>query len=306
MKRVCIFFCICFVFAANAGAQLASSKCAVIPENPRPGDPVTIGIAGYARGASLLVGGRRLAKADFFLLPATVEHTGFLAAVLTVPSTASPGAAVIRIENENDEFLEIPIRIAGRKFESEIIELNESLTSIRADPDPEKTAQANLLWSILSATGDVIYHTGKFILPLENNRRTSFYGDRRVFKYSDGRNETSIHGGVDIGVPTGTKISACGAGRVALARFRISTGYSVVLEHAPGIYTLYYHLSKIDVKEGAIVKTGGLLGEVGATGLATGPHLHWELRINTENTDPDVFTTRPVIDKDAIISRIKD
>ena len=306
MKRTIIFLCISFVLTSNALAQFDTAKYAVIPENPRPGDPVTIGMAANAKSAVLIAGGRQLTKTTFFPVPSDDETQAFMAAVISVPSTAAVGDAVIKVESDDGEFVEIPITIANRKFESEIIELNAALTSIRAEPDPQKTAEANLLWRVLATTGSEVYHTGKFVLPLTTNRRTSFYGDRRVFKYSNGKSDTSIHGGVDIGAPTGTKIFACGTGRAALARFRITTGNTIILEHAPGIYSLYYHLSKIDITEGAIVRMGELLGEVGATGLATGPHLHWELRVSTENTDPDVFVNRPIVDKDAILSKIRD
>jgi murein DD-endopeptidase MepM/ murein hydrolase activator NlpD len=140
--------------------------------------------------------------------------------------------------------------------------------------------------------------------PVASTRRTSFFGDRRVFKYSNGTSDTSIHAGVDYGVPTGTIINACATGKVILARDRIVTGKSVVIEHAPGIYSLYYHLDSIGVQEGSLVYAGALIGFSGSTGLATGPHLHWELRVNTENTDPDAFVSRPIIDKNLILSKI--
>jgi murein DD-endopeptidase MepM/ murein hydrolase activator NlpD len=137
-----------------------------------------------------------------------------------------------------------------------------------------------------------------------STRRTSFFGDRRVFKYANGNEDTSIHAGVDYGVPTGTPVSACGPGRVVLARNRIVTGNSVVLEHLPGVYSLYYHLDSIAVNEGVMVDAGTLLGRAGATGLATGPHLHWEIRVAGENTDPDILMARPLLDKDAILAKI--
>jgi murein DD-endopeptidase MepM/ murein hydrolase activator NlpD len=105
-------------------------------------------------------------------------------------------------------------------------------------------------------------------------------------------------------VPTGTEVRACGPGKVVLAGFRIVTGNSVVLEHLPGVYSLYYHLDKIEVSEGSMVDAGTVLGLSGATGLATGPHLHWEIRVSGENTDPDAFLGRPILDKDAILAKI--
>ena len=304
IKHTLVFLFISFFLAVDVSAQFAFTKCAVIPENPRPGEPVTISTAASAKFAALQRNGRQLSKAAFFNVPAADGKPGFFSAVLTIPSTAAAGSALIRVENESGEFLEIPLTIAPRDFVSEIIELNPVLTGIRTDPSTQRENEANRLWAILSTTGNQIYHSGAFIPPLTSTRRTSFFGDRRVFQYSNGTSDTSIHAGVDFGVPTGTRVTACGAGKVVIAASRIVTGNSVVIEHAPGIYSLYYHLDSIEVREGAVVEAGALVGLSGSTGLATGPHLHWEIRVSTENTDPDAFVARPIIDKNAIISRI--
>jgi len=296
-KRAGLFLCVSFFLFLSAHLY-AQINYAVIPENPRPGEPVTIAITTKAKHALLIMDEKQLAKAEFFPIP------GYITAVLAIPSTVNPGNAIIRIENDIGILCEIRITIANRKFDSEIIELNPTLTGIRTDPSPQRVDEANRLWAILTTFGDQIYHTGSFVPPVTSTRRTSFFGDRRVFKYSTGTSDTSIHAGVDYGVPTGTKVTACGAGKVILARSRIVTGNSIILEHAPGIYSIYYHLDKIEVKEGSMVNTGALLGLSGATGLATGPHLHWEIRVNAENTDPDAFVVRPIIDKEAIISKM--
>jgi murein DD-endopeptidase MepM/ murein hydrolase activator NlpD len=240
----------------------------------------------------------------FFAVPAADGKPGFLAAVLTVPATAAAGPAAIRLENETGIIAEIPFNIEDRKFVAETIDLDLALTNLRTEPDPQKTAEASRLWAILTKTGNELHHIGAFLLPVTSTRRTSFFGDRRVFRYSTGRSDTSIHAGVDFGVPTGTPVTSCGDGKVILARMRIVTGNSVIIEHLPGIYSLYYHLDKIEVQEGGMVQSGTLLGLSGATGLATGPHLHWELRVHGENTDPDAFITRPIIDKNAILSKL--
>jgi len=296
-KRAGLFLCVSFFLflSVNLYAQI---NYAVIPDNPRPGEPVTIAITTTAKHALLIKDEKQFGKAGFFSIP------GYMAAVLAIPSTMGPGNAVIRIENEIGILCEIPFTIADRKFDSEVIELNPTLTGIRTDPSPQRADEANRLWAILNTFGDQVYHTGAFSPPVTSTRRTSFFGDRRVFQYSTGASDTSIHAGVDYGVPTGTKVTACGAGKVVLARSRIVTGNSVILEHAPGIYSIYYHLDKIEVEEGSMVNTWALLGYSGSTGLATGPHLHWEIRVNAENTDPDAFVARPIIDKKAIISKI--
>ncbi|MDR0456243.1 MAG: M23 family metallopeptidase [Treponema sp.] len=300
-----------FFLAVTIGAQTAPASYALIPDNPRPGEPVTIGVrnGAGAKSAVLMVEGKRLTRAAFFSVSAENDSDGgkqsFMAAVLTVPATVKPGSrAVIAVEAAGGIIREITVAIAGREFISEVIELNPTLTGIRTEPDPRKTAEADHLWSILNRTGADSYHFGAFSPPVSSTRRTSFFGDRRVYQYSNGNNDISIHAGIDYGVPKGTAVNACGQGKVVLARNRIVTGNSVIIEHLPGVYSLYYHLDTIEVAEGALVNAGALLGLSGATGLATGPHLHWEIRVSGENTDPDAFIARPILDKEAILDKI--
>jgi murein DD-endopeptidase MepM/ murein hydrolase activator NlpD len=211
---------------------------------------------------------------------------------------------LIRVESGTATLGEISLTIAGREFISEEIFLNQDNTDIRTQEDPQKTAESAALWAILSRTGREVYAAGPFIAPVDSPRRTSFFGDRRVYRYINGKSDTSIHAGIDYGVPRGTPVRACAPGRVVLARFRIVTGNSVILEHLPGVYSLYYHLDTIAVAEETLVDAGTLLGESGSTGLSTGPHLHWEIRAAGENADPDAFLSRPILDKEALLRKI--
>jgi hypothetical protein len=297
VKKQALFF-ICFFLVITA-VPYAQVNYAIVPENPRPGEPVTVSVTSETiTHAVLLRGERRLAKAQFYTVP------GFRIAIMAISSFTNPGNAIISLENEHGSIMEIPIVIANRTFVSETIHLNPTLTGIRTDPSQQRVDESNHLWAILTTTGTEVYHTGSFIPPVTSTRRTSQFGSRRVFQYSTGTSDTSVHAGVDYGVPTGTPVTACGAGKVVLARMRITTGNSVIIEHAPGIYSLYYHLDKIEAEEGSMVNTGALLGLSGSTGVSTGPHLHWEIRVNTENTDPDAFVARPIIDKDLIMSKL--
>ncbi|GHV71908.1 hypothetical protein AGMMS49928_26080 [Spirochaetia bacterium] len=296
------------LYTLNA-QSIEITRPAVIPENPQPGEPVTVaipaaGTEGTALQAVLINPDGRLAKAVFFDLAAAPGETPLKAALLTVPSTARPGAAAIRIEGDKGILGELAITIGMRNFISEEIALDQANTAIVSQPDPQKTAEAEQLWAILNRTGTEIYASGLFVPPVTSIRRTSFFGDRRVFRYASGGSSTSIHAGVDYGVPKGTPVTACAAGKVVFAKFRIVTGNSVILEHLPGVYSLYYHLDKIEAAPGDMVKTGARLGLSGSTGLSTGPHLHWEIRVAGENTDPDAFVARAVLDKAALLSKL--
>jgi len=282
---------------------------AIIPPAARPGEPVTIAYSGNSKGqtfnAVLLDSRERLlTKASFFDLGEGWQ--GVKAAILAVPSTARIGNALIRIESDSGIVQNLPFTIENRDFVSETIPLNQANTDLRTVPDPQKTLESEILWAIISRKGKDIYSDGLFTPPVTSTRRTSDYGDRRVYAYANGTTDTSIHAGVDCGVPTGTPVMACAAGKVVLARERIVTGNTVILEHLPGLFSLYYHMDSIAVSEGEIVAAGTLLGLSGSTGLATGPHLHWEVRVSTENADPDAFLSHPLLDKQSILDKLKE
>jgi murein DD-endopeptidase MepM/ murein hydrolase activator NlpD len=279
---------------------------ALFPQEPRPGEPVTVAFRpdnGTDPLRAVLIDGqgRRLTKAAFFSMGGGRR---VLTAILAVPCTAHPGPALIQLEAGETVIDAAALVIADRDFAFEEIALDRQNTDIRTVPDPLKTAEAERLWAVINHTGAEIHTTGTFAPPVTSIRRTGFYGDRRVYRYAGGSSDTVIHAGVDYGIPRGTAVTACADGRVVLACFRIVTGNSVIIEHLPGIYSLYYHMDSITVSEGNMVRQGELLGESGSTGLSTGPHLHWEIRIAGENADPDAFTARPVLDKTAIFNKL--
>jgi murein DD-endopeptidase MepM/ murein hydrolase activator NlpD len=251
--------------------------------------------------------GERLSRAFFFTLPGPPDDPpgmAVLAAVLAVPSTARPGQAFLKVEPPVEGLEDISLTIGERDFVSETIDLDAENTNLRTLPDPQKNAEAQQLWAILRGQGDRVYSGGAFNAPVSSTRRTSFFGDRRAYRYIDGSMDIAVHAGIDFGIPRGTPVYACAGGKVVLARPRIVTGNSVVVEHFPGLYSLYYHLDSIAVSEGAVIEGGELLGESGSTGLATGPHLHWEIRAAGENADPDSFMSRSILDKTLILSKL--
>lgn len=195
-----------------------------------------------------------------------------------------------QINKENEESFEIPLKIEPKEYPKETIKLNSALSDLISKPDPEKKEQSRVLNELLATTDPkAVYETKPFIRPMGGKRITSEFGQTRTFIYSNGKKAPSYHCGLDFGIPEGTEIVACAGGKVVMARWRIVTGYSVIIEHLPGLYSIYYHLSELKCAEGDIVKQGDLIALSGCTGLSTGPHLHWEIRLNSVCVNPDFF-----------------
>lgn len=128
-----------------------------------------------------------------------------------------------------------------------------------------------------------------FLRPVANEWLTSApYGQRR--SYNSGP-VSGFHSGQDFAAPEGTPIIAPAAGVVVLAEALQVRGNSVLIDHGDGVFTGYWHLVDLAVSAGQSVQAGGLLGHVGTTGLSTGNHLHWELRINGFAVDPMQWLT---------------
>lgn len=218
--------------------------------------------------------------------------------LLGVASTIRPGSYDVRVHGApGDAVLRSSVRIGERRFVSEDIALSMTISELRREEDPRKRRQALEMIALTNSfRGSATFWAGSFAMPVESTRRTSRFGDRRRFIYADGEEARSIHNGVDLAAPTGTPVYAPGSGEVVFAEERIVTGNSVVIEHYPGVYGLFYHLDSIDVSEGELLKRGERIGTVGSSGVSTGPHLHWELRVGGVSVDPGPFLNTPLVD----------
>jgi murein DD-endopeptidase MepM/ murein hydrolase activator NlpD len=146
----------------------------------------------------------------------------------------------------------------------------------RIQRDQERVAQ---VWR----SGDAARRwTGPFVLPVDAPIRRESFGSRRVLNGES----RSAHAGLDLAAASGQPVRAPAPARVALADDLYFSGGTVILDHGEGLFTSYFHLSRIDVKAGEILATGAAFAAVGATGRATGPHLHWSAKIAGARINP--------------------
>jgi len=118
-----------------------------------------------------------------------------------------------------------------------------------------------------------------------NGPLSSPFGLRRFFNGE----ERNPHSGLDFAANRGTPIKAPAAGTVILTGDYFFNGKTVFVDHGQGLISMFCHLSEIGVKVGDELARGGVLGKVGATGRATGPHLHWNVSLNDARIDPAIF-----------------
>ncbi|HLA31343.1 MAG TPA: peptidoglycan DD-metalloendopeptidase family protein [Pseudomonas sp.] len=118
-----------------------------------------------------------------------------------------------------------------------------------------------------------------------NGPLSSPFGLRRFFNGE----ERNPHSGLDFAASHGTAIKAPAAGQVILIGDYFFNGKTLFLDHGQGLISMFCHLSAIDVRLGDELPRGGVLGKVGATGRATGPHLHWNVSLNDARVDPAIF-----------------
>lgn len=242
-----------------------------------------------------LYGKKKITSSDFYKYKSNLNKKNMIymfTGLATWSWQKSEENTNIQIDIYNNKELKktilIPVIFAEKEYSHEKIHLNSALTNLVSKPSPEKKEESRVLNEIIQTVNpDAIYETSGFIRPTTGKRITSEFGQTRTFVYKNGKESPSYHAGLDFGIPTGTEIIACGRGKVVMARWRIVTGFSVIIEHLPGLYSIYYHLDELKCKEGDIVNKGDLIALSGATGLATGPHLHWEIRLNTVCVEPD-------------------
>ncbi len=190
---------------------------------------------------------------------------------VTVSATTSAGSRLAG---------EVSVVVGARRFATRRLSVNGQFV----DPTPAELerirAEAQRLATIYDGVSERRW-AGPFIAPVPGPA-TGNFGTRSIFNGQP----RAPHAGIDYRGAVGTPVTAPNAGQVVLAESLFFTGNTVILDHGLGLFSLYAHLSRIDVVAGQTVTVGAALGLVGATGRVTGPHLHWALRLGPARVDP--------------------
>jgi len=191
---------------------------------------------------------------------------------VNVRGTASSGGAASA---------QVSLTVSKKIFQTRRLKVAPRL----AKPPEEEAAriaeEAKLMAAAFAIVTPERLWRGRFDAPVPGTATSSFGRLTITNGEPSGR-----HQGADFRAVVGTPVRAPNAGRVVVARDLYFAGNTVILDHGLGVFSLVAHLSRIDVAVGDAVSRGDQLGESGATGRVTGPHLHWAVRFNETSVDP--------------------
>jgi len=205
--------------------------------------------------------------------------------ILGVDLDTRPGAyktnALLTRDDGRVDRREVTVNVAARKFPTSKLKVAEKFVELNKADLARSQRESRETKAIYARVTASTAPEQPFTDPIPGVTGTNF-GERRIFNGQ----RRAPHSGADLHAAAGTPVHATNAGRVALAKSLFFTGNTVILDHGLGIYSLYAHLSRIDVTAGASVKNGQVVGLVGATGRVTAPHLHWAMRVQGARVDP--------------------
>lgn len=270
-------FCFSVFLSVSSNAQL--------PEDSR-----------RAGGIALIMVSPQVISAQFKQRPvALVEHAGQRYAVVGLPLDLAIGEHSVALQHAPDLVEQRTILVQAHEYKTQHITLKDQS---KVTPDAaqleryaREAAEQKAAYQVFSTALNSAFPS--FIKPTAG-RYSSPFGFKRFFNGEP----RAPHAGIDIAAPTGQPVLAPATGSVIQTGDYFFNGQTVMLDHGQGIVSMLCHLSRIDVKIGDLVTQGQPIGLVGATGRATGAHLHWTLSLNDARVDPMLVLPRLSGDSD--------
>jgi len=271
-------------FAKDLPADKNDLKVIVFPEKPKQGDTVSVKIKKHPEVKNPPKVYFEKSKQAVFEINDTWYRS-------LIPLTASkkPGTYGLDVFYD-DKKKNIDLIVGITDYIVEELTLTKEVAGLMTTPIERKS-----VGNAINAISDIRYWDGKFSYPSSGKQSTP-YGVKR--KINGVLNESYFHKGLDFAVPTGSKVNSPAKGKVILAGHQkngfVVNGNCVFVDHGHGVVSAFLHLSEINVKEEDIVEKGQLIGKVGGTGIATGPHLHWGIYVFGQPVEPELWVKQRV------------
>ena len=262
--------------AVLLGCAAASLASAQVLTRPVPGGVVTLDLGAAPQRPRVTYG----------KVPALViGDTGRWRAVVGLALSTPPGpASVDVIDSSQGIARRVTFEVRPAKYAEQHLKVAPAQVNLSEEDQARYERERDAQALTIATFSDDVPETLRMRAPVAGPHSSSF-GLRRVFN-GQARNP---HSGMDIAAPAGTPVVAPVAGKVIDVGDYFFNGKTVWLDHGSGLLTMLCHLSVVHVKVGDPLAAGELLGDVGATGRATGPHLHWSVSLNRAMVDPALF-----------------
>lgn len=263
--------------ALSIGMPVEALQVKIDPENPQLGDTLSVIVETDNPGTEPKVSwqGRNY---PVFALDGTRDNR--YRALLPTSPLDKPGKLAIRVDGDGQK-KDIALVLKNRTFPVQRLWLSKTASQ------PASQVELNRVGAFKKLVTPQKFWQGTFLAP-SAARVSSIFGVRRYYNGKFAKDY--YHRGVDYAGGYGSPVLAPAAGKVQLVGlvsqgFRVH-GNTIGIDHGQGVVSIFLHLSKINVREGDVVRAGQVIGNIGSTGAATGPHLHWGLFVNGVSVDP--------------------
>ena len=281
--------CLALFASTVPPVSAANVKVSWRPSRPDVGGVALLVVHGPPDGSSAegTIGGRPL---NFFR-----EAGGYAALVgfdMELAAGRQPWRVEIREPGRPARSLSGVVPVGRREFPVQRLTLPTPMVDLDPDTERRAVAETETLRRLYRTITPERLWRGSFVRPIDGDEAGTGFGSRRIINGQP----RSPHGGTDYAAPRGTPVMAVNDGRVGLVGDYFFPGRLVVVDHGLGLYTLYFHLEETRVEVGQRVARGQLLGTVGSTGRATGPHLHFGAQVGPARVDPERLLALPLPD----------
>jgi murein DD-endopeptidase MepM/ murein hydrolase activator NlpD len=261
---------LCLPHVVHAQQKAVQPEITFDPAQPGPGDLLVVTVKNAAGPVKGTFNGKKI-----YFNPSKKS----LKAIVAIDYFTEPGKYDLDISSNGVVHKEI-VEVIKKEYEVQHLTLPRNMVELSPRDEARAEREQRRLAAIWPKETNRSWK-GDFVNPLDGDIITPF-GVRRLINDIP----KSPHTGVDVRGNKGDKIIAPNDAVVALIDNQFFSGKSLILNHGQGIYTMFFHLSKVLVKRGQAVKKGQAIALVGETGRATGPHLHWGVRIQGARVDP--------------------
>ena len=266
------FFCTLLLLCLTVNANAADSYITRLLNKPVPGGVAVIELGTGAQAPKATYDGKPVL---------VVKEQETWRAIVGIPLTVKPGSQQ-RITADGRQ---LAFAVVNKKYPEQHITLKNK-RQVNPNPADLKRIENELAVQIKAYRTFSPNTPSNLLLDKPvNGPLSSKFGVRRFFNGE----ERNPHAGLDFAVPAGTPVKTPAAGKVILIGNYFFNGNTVFVDHGQGFISMFCHLSKIDTQVGQQLARGAVVGTVGSTGRATGPHMHWNVSLNDARVDPAIF-----------------